>query len=477
MDATENILAIFAQISAVPRCSGREAQIAGFMKEWAVQRGFARQTDPAGNLLIRVPASPGFEDRPGLILQAHLDMVCEKTPDSEHDFSQDPLQLYSEDGWLRARGTTLGADNGIGLALALALAEDESALHPPLELLFTVEEEVGLAGANKLAQGWLQGTRLINLDAEEEGVFLVGCAGGRLTRIELGVEYEQGEGKWQALLLEVSGLQGGHSGTDIHKGRASAVQLLGRILHRLQQVSPLRLSAVQGGTAHNAIARQGRALLLCPAGDKSHLLGELNRLQSTLRSEHPTESALSLSLTEWEEAAPPALSVSASARSSALLAALPHGVAAMSNETPGFVETSCNLARVELDENGLRISVSQRSTVQSRLDELTGRIEAIAALAGANFSSTPGNRPWQPNLASPLLEICRAGYRRLYDRQPQVKMIHAGLECGVIGAKYPGLDMISIGPTAHDAHSPNERLHISSVGKVYALLKEIAASG
>jgi dipeptidase D len=476
MDSTPKILDLFTQISAIPRRSTQEERAARWVCGWADQHGFTCQADQAGNLLIDVQASPGWEDRPGLVLQAHLDMVCEKTPDTEHDFSKDPLRLLVEGDWMRADGTTLGADNGIGVALAMALAEDEDAPHPPLELLFTVEEEIGLAGANRMAEGWLKGKRLINLDAEEEGVFLTGCAGGRGTKIELTLLYELPQEPMQTQVLEIRGLQGGHSGTDIHKHRASANQLLARALHHARQAAPVLLSALDGGSAHNAISRQARALLLCPPKDLPALENALKNLQTSLRREYTSESELAVVLEEWQGEVPPALSESDTARVFALILALPHGVMGMSAEVEGFVETSCNLALLKLDEEGLHIVSSQRSSVMSRMDELTARIEAIAYLAGAEAKSSKGNPAWQPDQNSALLEQSRAAYRKLFNKEPAVRMIHAGLECGIIGAKHPGLDMISLGVTSENAHSPAERMYLPSISKVYALVKEVAAA-
>lgn len=468
MDSTPKILRLFEQISAIPRGTGREAELRGWLRAWADQRQLPWSVDEAGNLVIRVPAKPGFENAPIIVLQGHMDMVCEKTPDSSHDFTKDPIRCIVDGEWLRADSTTLGADNGIAIALALALVEDESVGHPPLELLFTVEEEVGIGGANKLQPGFVQGKILLNLDSEEEGTFIVGCAGGQTTRIELPLEFEPYP-YGHAYELEIIGLQGGHSGVDIHKHRASANQVLGRTLAQLQKIAPLRLVSMEGGSAHNAIAREARAVISFDLEYLEPLEAEIYQLEAILRNEYATgDPGITLNL--WVNRAYQAVTLADSARAIQLLAALPHGVAAMSASVPGFVETSNNLATVKITVDSLQVVSSQRSTVMSRLAELTERISAIGGLAGAEVINGEAYSGWQPNPDSQLVKKSVQIYTQTFGKAPKVEMIHAGLECGVIGGIFGGMDMISLGATIQNPHSPGERLHIPSVGRVWQYL-------
>lgn len=468
MDSTQKVLTLFEQISAIPRGTGREAELRNWLRGWADRRQLSWSVDEAGNLVIRVPASPGFEQAPLVILQGHMDMVCEKTPDSPHDFTRDPIRCIVEGEWLHADRTTLGADNGIAIALAMALVEDESVGHPPLELLFTVEEEVGIGGANKLQPGFVQGKILLNLDSEEEGTFIVGCAGGQTTRIFLPLRFENLASK-QAFRLEVSGLQGGHSGVDIHKHRANASKVLTRALAQLQKLAPLRLVSLKGGTAHNAIARSAEAVIVLAPAQVEQVERELQGFQALLRSEYAVSDP-GITLTLASAAAEQAVTPADTARAIQLLMALPHGVAEMSASVPGFVETSNNLATVEIAEGALKVVTSQRSTVMSRLAELTERITAIATLAGAEVASGDAYPGWQPDPDSELLRRSAEIYTRAFGKAPKVEMIHAGLECGVIGAIFGGMDMISLGATIQNPHSPSERLHIPSVGRLWHYL-------
>jgi dipeptidase D len=468
MDATQKILNLFEQISAIPRGTGREAALSAWLQDWAARRQCSSSVDAAGNLVIRVPPSSGFEQAPIIILQGHMDMVCEKTPDSPHNFLTDPIRCLVSGEWLHADRTTLGADNGIALALAMALVEDPSVGHPPLELLFTVEEEVGIGGANRLQPGFLAGKILLNLDSEDEGTFIVGCAGGQTTRLALPMTLEPLASR-QAWQVKVSGLQGGHSGVDIHKHRASANQLLARTLARLGQLCALRLVSLQGGTAHNAIARSAVAAIAFDPARQGQVEEELQRLQAVYRGEYAlSDPAIILELTAVP--AQQAASLADTARALQLLLALPHGVASMSASVEGFVETSNNLAALGMSAEALHIVTSQRSTVMSRLAELSGRIGAIGALAGAEVAHSEAYSGWQPEPESALVQRSAAIYTATFGHPPEVKMIHAGLECGVIGGIFSGMQMISLGATLQNPHSPNERLHIPSVGRVWQYL-------
>jgi dipeptidase D len=468
MDAIQNVLTIFEQLSSVPRGSGREAQISRWLQERAAARGFPCKTDDAGNLVILVPAAPGYESSPSIILQGHMDMVCEKTPESSHNFLTDPIRCIVEGDWLHADRTTLGADNGIAIAFALALAEDPTVARPALELLFTVEEEVGLGGANLLQPGFIKSRILVNLDSEEEGTFIVGCAGGQPTHMRLPLSFEAPVFT-TAFQLTVSGLRGGHSGVDIHRHYASANKLLARALARLQKITPLALINLDGGTAHNAISRRAQASFAFAAEQMAAIQRSVSEFEAILNSEYSAaESAITLTLSPSQPGR--AASTADTARAIRLLAALPHGVAEMSASVEGFVETSNNLARVEIVEDALRVVTSQRSTVMSRLEELTSRISAVGLLAGAEVSSTPAYPGWQPDMKSALLQRSIETYRALFGVSPVVGMIHGGLECGTIGAIYPGMDMISLGATIENPHSPTERLYIPSIGRLWRYL-------
>jgi len=479
-DVTEKILERFERISSVPRGTKREQKISEWLQAWAKERSFSSKTDSAGNLVIYVPASAGMENTPTIILQGHMDMVCEKTPDSPHDFTRDPILMIRDGDWLHADRTTLGADNGIAIAIALALAEDKSTLHPPLELLFTVEEEIGIGGAGGLDPSLLSGKTMINLDTEDEGSFIVGCAGGKTTFITLPIaKKEPLPSGFVVLRLSIGGLQGGHSGVDIHKHRANANKILARALDRIVQNVPIRLIALKGGTARNAIAREAEVIFSCPKESSDPCRERLAVFEKEVRAEYAkSDAGLTLSL---KSAVGAALSVSKGEKETALnpsdsmkvirlLMALPHGVIYMSASVEGFVETSTNLAVLDMQEDGLHITTLQRGNVMSRLDEIDQRLEAIAHLAGAEIKFTEGYPAWQPNMDSPLLKKSVKVYESLFKQKPAVGIIHAGLECGVIGDRCGGLDMISFGPTIENAHSPDEKLYIPSVERVWNLL-------
>jgi dipeptidase D len=468
MDATQHVLTIFERLSAIPRGSGNEAQVSRWLQELASERGYPCQTDEAGNLVIRVPATPGREAAPVIVLQGHMDMVCEKTPDSSHDFLTDPIRCIVDGDWLHADHTTLGSDNGIAIALALALVADETVAHPALELLFTVREEVGLSGVNELKPGFISGKILVNLDSEQEGTFIIGCAGGQTTHIHLPLAFEKPAGN-AAFQLKVGGLRGGHSGVDINKHYASAIKLLARALVRIQKVAPLALMDIKGGTAHNAISREAEASFTYPAGQADSIQQVVREFEAVLNNEFaPVETGIRLTLTSLDPG--PAVSETDSSRIINLLMALPFGVAEMSASVDGFVETSSNLARVSIEASALEVITSQRSTVMTRLEEMTARISAVASLAGAEMRYEPAYPGWRPDTKSALLQRSIATYQALFGSTPEVSMIHAGLECGTIGSIYPGMDMISLGATIENPHSPNERMYIPSIERVWKYL-------
>ena len=470
---TTEILDLFEQISRIPRCSGNEAALAAWLQAWATNNSFSSKTDAAGNVVIQVPGSKGYEKSPTVVLQGHMDMVCEKTPESQHNFATDAIQNITDGEWLRADNTTLGSDNGIAIAFAMAAATDPQISHPPLELLFTVREEVGLSGVNELKPGFIEGKTLINLDSEEEGTFIVGCAGGETTHLTLPVEFAPATG--EKISFAVEGLRGGHSGVDIAKNFANANKLLARVLASLSTLGTVRIAQIGGGTAHNAISRNASAVVFLPAGTRDEAKKMIDGLVLAFQKEHAgVEQNLRIAITPAEAAS--ALTEQSTRKVIDLLNALPHGVANMSYEMPGFVETSSNVASIKLSPDQLKVITSQRSTSMSRLKEIRERFYAIGRLAGATVTTESAYPSWNPNLASPVLQACQASFRRLFGSDPNIMSIHAGLECSTIGELFPGIDMVSIGVTIENPHSPTERMHIPSVEKVWLLLADTLAS-
>ncbi len=475
---TKQILDLFERISAIPRCSKHEEKIGAFLLDWAGKNGLQSRQDKVGNVLIKVPASPGYEKSGIVVIQGHMDMVCEKTADSPHDFSKDPIRFVFDGEWLKADHTTLGADNGIALAMAMVLALDKEVAHPPLELLFTVDEETGLTGANALQGDFIEGKILLNVDSEDEGVFTVGCAGGRDTRISLAVHYEDAPEGFVMARLKAGGMNGGHSGVNINEERANAIRVLVRALMQVRRECDVRLADVSGGTAHNAIPRDAWADIFIPRDSFKDIERIVSELEGTFRKEfRKTDPNLKVSVElQLETMGKRPLNTADSGRILDLLLALPHGVAAMSAEIKGLVETSNNEASVRITNSKLEIVTSQRSSVMSRLHALTWRIEAIARLAGADAVSGNGYPAWQPNLQSPLLARCKEVYRKLFGKEPLVEVIHAGLECGIIGDKKEGMDMISFGPTLKNPHAPDEKIHVDSIGKVWDFMAGLLKS-
>jgi dipeptidase D len=473
---TNEILNRFEQISQIPRCSGNEGAICQWLIDWAKGNGFAVKTDKVQNLLIKVPASLGYENAPIVVLQGHLDMVCEKTPEANHDFAKDPIKLIYDGEWLRADKTTLGADNGIAIAIGMTLAEEKDVPHPPLELLFTVDEETGLHGAAALESGFFEGRRLINIDSEQEGYLTVG-SGGLNTDISVPIAWREVPTHYQLMKINAGGMSGGHSGIDINAGKANAVKVLVQTLHLIRQQVGIRLVNLSGGTAHNAIPRDSEAKVFVSKNDIKLIVLEAEK---TLKAEYQkTEPNLFIKVDACDESFHQAMDLENTNKVIDFIMALPHGVAAMSSEIKGLVETSNNLATVSVEAGQLRVLSSQRSSVESRLDALTDRIEALARLVGGKADS--GNRypAWQPNMASGLLAKSSEIYESLFNK-PVVDILHAGLECGIIGNKVLGMDMISIGPTIKYPHSPDEKIDIGSIGRVWdfllALLKELNIS-
>lgn len=476
-DLTQDVMDIFAEISAVPRQSKHEDKIASFLVSWAKARKIEVERDAADNVIMRVPASPGYELAPVIALQGHMDMVCEKTPSSTHNFANDGIELVERDGWLYANDTTLGADNGIGVAMAMAIAARDDVQHPALEIIITSDEETGMTGANALNGATLKSKILLNLDSEDEGVFTVGCAGGRETRSQLELEKCSIPAGYRKLNVVVAGLSGGHSGVDIHLGRASAIKLITRILKSLISITPeLLLVDIVGGSAHNAIARDAELTVAVPATAMPELRAKLDAFQCIFRKEfRKVDPKITVSY-EVGDIYGDAFSAQASQKLVNLLYVYPHGVSAYSQDIVGLVETSNNLAKIQIKDGVLHILSSQRSNVPTRLDTLCEKIESCLELAGGKANSSNGYPAWQPNMASDILKRCVDTYERMYDKKPVVEIIHAGLECGIIGAKVPGMEMISFGPTILSPHSPEERCELRTIPLVMDFLLELLAS-
>lgn len=456
----------FQTIAAIPHPSGAELPLRDHLRAWARARGLETLLDRGGNLIIRKAASAGMADRPGVILQAHLDMVCQKNSGHPHDFFRDPLQLKIEDGWVCADGTTLGADNGIGVAAALAVLEDETLVHGPLEVLLTLDEEAGMTGARALEPGILQGGLLFNLDTEQWGEVYVGCAGGVDLTVSKVLQSEAVPADWMALDLALTGLKGGHSGCDIHLGRGNAARLLALFL-RSQNARMVRFSA---GNVRNAIPREAFATVLVPVDGVSALQTAALKAQQDLAQTYAgVEEGIALCV---RDAGPVSRCLDAASGAAALdlLLALPCGVERFSQAVQGVVETSNNLGVVKVDGERFEAILLARSLIEAGMDEMAQRIEAVARLAGAQCVRANAYPGWQPDLSSRALHLVRDCTRELFGIDPAIKVIHAGLECGLLGAQYPDLDMVSFGPTIRDPHSPAERVEIESVAHFWHLL-------
>ncbi|BCW94056.1 MAG: aminoacyl-histidine dipeptidase [Thermoanaerobaculum sp.] len=466
----------FEEILKVPRPSKHEERIREHVKRWAQSKGFAVREDAAGNLVVKVPATPGHESAPTVVLQGHLDMVAEKNSDVTFDFFKDAIQPRIVGDYVYATGTTLGADNGIGVAAAMAIAEDPEAVHGPLELLFTVDEETGLTGAAKLDPSLVTGKTLLNLDTEEDGAFYIGCAGGADAHSVFTVQWEPVPAGHVALAVRVRGLKGGHSGVDIHENRGNALKFLARVVAAARKASAeLRIAAVSGGSKHNAIPREADAVITLPAADAAKARQAMEEAAAVLKEEYG-EIDPGQRVELGEAATSQVFSAGDSNRILDALLACPHGVLAMSRAVPGLVETSNNLAVVTTEGSQVKVVTSSRSSVMPSLRATLQQVEAVFKLAGAEVEVHDGYPGWKPNPNSPVLQLAKEVFQREFGREPEVKAIHAGLECGLIGEKFPGMDMLSLGPQIESPHSPDERVKIPTVANFYRLLKAILAA-
>ena len=463
----------FNEICQVPRPSKKEEKIIAYLENFAQAQGLEWKKDEAGNILIKKPATAGLENLKTVILQSHIDMVCEKNSDSTHDFLNDPIETYIDGEWLKAKGTTLGADNGIGMATQLAILGADDIQHGPLECLFTVDEETGLTGAFALKEGFMDGDILINLDSEDEGELFIGCAGGANTVAQFAYTEIDAPQDYFFFHVAIKGLTGGHSGDDISKNRANANKLLNRFLSQISAKYDMYLCEIDGGNLHNAIPREARALCAVPMKHKEDVRIDMNIYTAEIENEFSvTEPNLRTELGS-ESPCAKAIDRDTVARLLQSVYAVHHGVYAWSQDMPGLVETSSNLASIKMVDGKIKIVTSQRSSILSSRKDMSQVVRSAFLLGGAEVTTGDGYPGWKPNPSSPILKVAIDSYKKLFGVEPKVKAIHAGLECGLVGDKIAGMDMISFGPTLRGVHSPDERIEIPTVQKFWDFLKDI----
>jgi len=472
----------FYGITRQPRPSKHEEKIRAYLMDWGKSRGIETFTDDTGNVIMRVPATPGYENRKGVVLQGHMDMVPQKNADVKHDFLTDPIETWVDGEWLRAKGTTLGADNGLGVALALAVLESPDVPHGPLEVLVTYDEETGMTGAAKLKGGVLNGEILMNLDSETEGEFYVGCAGGVDASAEATYERKPEPKAWECWSLAVKGCQGGHSGMDIILCRANANKLAARVLYALLNEAEVKLIDLEGGTLRNAIPREAFATVYVSPDKVEAAKAAVARVSAELHAEYAaTDPNLDIIFEPYkevpgEECDPEDcqyVEEEAARRFIRAILACPDGVERMSDSMPGLVETSNNMAMVKIYRGEFFVKTLMRSSVDTAKMALATKFEALFSLAGAKCSFTGAYSGWAPNPSSPILKVMREVYQKEFGVEPKVMAIHAGLECGILSGAYPHWDMVSFGPTLLSPHSPDERAFIPSVQKVWDFLKAV----
>ena len=463
----------FEEICKYPRPSRKEEKIAQYVVSVGKRNNFETLRDEFGNVLIRKPATNGKENLIPVVLQGHLDMVAEKNNDVQHDWDKDPISPYVDGDWVKAKGTTLGSDNGIGVATALAVLESKEVEHGPLELLFTLDEETGLFGAQALKPGFLKSSILINLDSEEDGALYIGCAGGQNTFVKFKCNQNDAPSNTTAIELKVLGLKGGHSGLDINTGRGNAIKIMVRLLHDLNNKFGVRLSSINGGSKHNAIPRECFAVIRVPNKVSAEVLSYVENYSKIVQSELATvEPNLKVTGAEIKSRAKVIDKASAISLINSLYS-VPNGVIKMSADIEGLVETSTNLAVVVTKGKTIEVTLSQRSSVESEKHDISNTIAALFRLTKAEVKQGDGYPGWKPNVKSPVLGVVKNIYNNLYNSNPEVKAIHAGLECGIINERYPDMDMISFGPTIIGAHSPDEKVQISTVQKFWDLLVNV----
>ncbi len=467
---------IFEEVTKIPRCSKKEDKIREWVISWAKEKGLEWDSDDLGNLVVRKPATEGMENKKPVVIQGHLDMVCEKNADVDHDFDKDPLETYVDGDWVKAKGTTLGADNGIGFSMGMAIADSDDIPHPPLELLFTLDEETGLTGAMQLGTDLLKSDILINLDSEEDGAFTIGCAGGMNTKGIYKIEKDDVPGNSTAYKVTIKGLQGGHSGIEIHDERGNAIKMMARLLWQGEDKVQLSVGKFNAGSAHNAIPREAFAIVTVP-NDK------INEFESFVKDFGE------MLFTEWKIKEPnlqvtaektdaPAFVLKKEMQNKLLMSlyVMHHGVYRNSPDIADLVQTSTNLATIETTDDEISVLTSQRSSVETEKADVANSVRCAFELGGARVEQGDGYPAWQPNMDSPILNEAKEVYKEMYGEYPKIEAIHAGLECGLIGEKYPHMDMLSFGPTLKEVHSPDEKISISTTAKCYNLLKSILAN-
>ncbi len=466
------VFACFAEINKIPRPSKKEEKMIEFLKNYGEKLGLETKVDETGNVIIRKPATPGYENRETTIIQSHMDMVCEKDSHVEIDFENDPIQTEIVGEWLTAKGTTLGADDGIGVAMELAILKDNTLEHGPIECVFTRDEETGLTGASGMKPGFMDGRYLLNLDSETEGEIFISCAGGAKTQALFSFTTETAPQNYYFFKVGIKGLTGGHSGDDIEKKRANANKLLVRFLYNCMKKYDLRLADIQSGGLHNAIPREGWAICAVPMSDKENIRIDANIYTAEIEEEFSvTEKTINF----YVESSDPAEVVdkTVSTKIITALQAVDNGIYAMSQELDWLVETSSNLASIHRKENTIEVISSQRSNIGSARKNMSATIRAAFELAGAEVSTSEGYPGWKLDPNSPLLKITIDSYKKLFGKEPKILAIHAGLECGLLSEKYPHIDMVSFGPTLLGVHSPDEKLLIPTVKMVWDLLLDV----
>ncbi len=470
----ELIWKCFDEVTKVPRPSCHEEQIRDFLLKFAADHGIEAKTDKVGNVVMKKAATPGHENAPVVILQAHMDMVAEKNGDCDHDFLKDPIETYVDGDWVKAKGTTLGADNGIGVAAAMAAMIDKDLVHGPLEALFTVNEEIGLEGAQNLGKDMVSGSILINMDSEDDGEIFVGCAGGIDTTADFTYQRSFTPENFVYMRVSVSGLLGGHSGSDINLGRANANKIIARFIWECSQRWDITVCEIEGGNLRNAIPREAHAVFGVHSSHHEELKHHLKKYYQEILNEYSgIEPSMEFKIENCDR---PEYCID-SRTSLALVRSIysaPHGVYSMSRDIEGLVEPSTNLAAVKMiDNDKVRITTSQRSSVESRKNDIAGQVEAHFQLAGATVTHSDGYPGWAPNMQSPIMKISADAYEELFGVRPAIKAIHAGLECGLFLTKHPNLDMVSFGPTMTGVHSPDEQLLIPTVEKFWRHLARV----
>lgn len=467
---------VFADLCSIPRPSKHEEKVVQYVIDFATKHGLEYYKDKVGNVIIRKPATPGKEKSHPVILQAHVDMVPQKNTATNHNFLTDPLQPYVDGDWVKAKGTTLGADNGIGVAAAMAVLQSTDVAHGPLEVLLTIDEETGMTGAFNIEQGSLKGKTMINMDSEDEGELYIGCAGGMNTTAKIPVKWEDVKGDHKAYKVNLTGLKGGHSGLDINLGRGNANKLINRFLWKVSRELGVKLAGLEGGTLRNAIPREAFATVVVPANQSSNFEKEVNAYEQTLKIElGSVEPDLSFKV---EGTATPAKVLENGSQAIILntIYSIPNGAMRMIAEMPEVVETSTNLAIVKLGENELELMCLLRSSVDSAKVDLANSMTSVFELAGGSVVHDGDYPGWKPNVHSPILLTMQQVYEKHFGKKPEVKVIHAGLECGIIGDKFPGMDMVSFGPTIRHPHSPDEKVNVPTVEKFWNFLVETLKS-